>query len=145
MLSAYRTTIVSAAWLTSTTPQRQRPLTWPVHQPDDTTVDYSLDLSAVLADLADVIDSAAISYSPYGEGEITIASATTAGSIVTANLTGGYPGRTYNFNIAVTFAFSEETISFPVILHVSRVTGTTVAVPAPFEGYSTPMDCNTGG
>jgi hypothetical protein len=73
-------------------------LRWSAAQPDD-DLDYSLDLSALLTDAGDTLSSVSLSTSPWGAGELVASNLTAAGSIITAWLSGGVPGRDYTVKV----------------------------------------------
>ncbi len=76
-------------------------LRWPVAEPG-ASLDYSLDLTAPLADIADTIVSASVAVSPSGAGEMAVLGLTVTGALLTAILAGGVPGRNYKIKVDVT-------------------------------------------
>lgn len=83
------------------------PLRWPVKAPG-ATLDYSLNLAAPLADIADVIVSASVAVSPSGSGELAIGGLACAGAVLTATLSGGVPGRNYSVRFDVQTAGGDD-------------------------------------
>src|SRR5579875_1470860 len=95
-LSASRTLAVPA------TPQLVPALlAWPLAYASD-DLDYSLDVTAPLAEVGDTLETVAVSAAPSGTGEMAVQSVTVAGSVITVMLAGGQPGRRHVVRVVAT-------------------------------------------
>ncbi len=110
-------------------------LRWPVAQPGD-NLDYSLDLTGLLADSMDYVSSAAFSASPSGAGELQVGLVTVVNTVVTAWLSGGVPGRRYvgKFDVST---FAGRTFEVLTSLLVSPTLGTPPLPAPPSSGFGT--------
>jgi hypothetical protein len=73
-------------------------LQWPIAEPNE-NLDYSIDISAALAASSDGLTQVAVSAAPSGTGELTVQSVNVVLGVITAWLSGGVPGRTYQVRI----------------------------------------------
>lgn len=110
---------------------------WPVGNPDD-FLDYSLDLTAALAETTDTILSAMLAVAPSGTGELVASNLTFSGGIVTGWLTGGVAGRIYTVRIDVSTK-QDRIFSFYVRLPLDVRLATFPIIPPLVAGYGTPI------
>ncbi len=135
-ISSYRTVL---AGVPSLLPGLcQVPLRWPMAEPDE-VLDYSLDIGVLLAEVQDSIASVALSISPSGLGELTASSVSVLGTVITAWLRGGVPGRTYTIRIeATTNAMPPRTFERFVNLTIDPTFQTFPQTAPPSPGYGPP-------
>lgn len=106
-VSLRRTLVVGAetSWSLSSCcdddPPPRRPLRWATVEPD-ANLDWSLDITAILADVADTIAEVSWAIAPSGTGERQIARVSVSGGVITGQLVGGVAGRDYENEIIVT-------------------------------------------
>ncbi len=112
-------------------------LVWPTAQPDD-LLDYALDATAPLADVADSIVSASLAIMPSGTGELQASALSVAGPLVTLWLGGGVAGRTYLVRLDVK-TVGRRTFSWIVRLPVSADLAAIPPPPAAVPGFGTAM------
>ena len=129
--------IVSDNRILSIVPPWQPRYVWPVSEPDD-NLDYSLDISAVLADAEDTVDYATASVAPSGDGELAANEITYADGVVTVWLANGVVGRLYSVNVKV-YCVSGREFSFFIDLPISANTLVIPPGPPPSPYYSTPI------
>jgi len=129
--------IVSDNRLISIVPPWQPRYVWPVSEPDD-SLDYSLDISAVLADAEDTVDYATASVAPSGAGELMAERITYANGVVAVWLANGAVGRLYSVNVKV-YCVSGREFSFFIDLPISYNTLVIPPGPPPSPYYSTPI------
>lgn len=78
-------------------------LLWPSKQPAE-TLDYSLDVSAFLADAGDELAQVTVSTSPANPGDLAPVLLQVGTGVITAMLAGGQPGTDYGVQIELTTA-----------------------------------------
>jgi hypothetical protein len=100
-VSALRTIVIGAPSSIYGVCPVQPMLQWPMAGPDE-VLDYSLDVTAQLADVGDTIAYATISVSPSGTGELAVGALNVLGNVITAWLSGGVAGRNYLVRIEIT-------------------------------------------
>lgn len=113
---------------------------WGVAQPG-ANLDYYLDARGALYAADDIINEVALSFSPYGDGELQAASLSVVDSIITVWLSGGVPGRSYRIKVQATTAGTRG-LTWLISL---KMDATLAATPLPtpeFEGFSTPITCS---
>ena len=130
MASASRTIIIPA----SPGPWWCAPLTWPIAQPD-AILDYSIDLTAVLADAGGTISQVVVTAAPSGTGELAVVSVTVAGSVITTELGPAPAGRIYMVKVAATTSVSPEAFEWSVMLMTSPWLATYPVTPPPYSGF----------
>ena len=69
-------------------------LRWPLAGPGANR-DYTLDLTAPLADMVDTLATVSVSVAPSGAGELRIVSLSATSTLIGLRLAGGVPGRNY--------------------------------------------------
>jgi hypothetical protein len=131
MASASRTIIIPA----SPGPWWCAPLTWPIAQPD-AILDYSLDLTAVLADAGGTIASVSVCVAPSGSGELALGSVTVAGNVITVYLGPAPPGRIYTVKVAATTVTPDE-FEWSVLLMTSPWFASYPVTPPAYSGFGT--------
>lgn len=106
---------IKEARLTQPSPDRTLYLTatglqflqWPIAEPDD-SLDYNLDLTAVMSATSDVIESVSISAAPSGSGELVLSNAYVGGYLIEFFASGGVAGRLYAILINVVTGAGRE-------------------------------------
>lgn len=126
-------TIIADNLLVALAPPWQMRLRWPVAEPPD-NLPYSLDIGAALTDASDTISRATASVAPSGAGELAIASVGFTGSIITATMAGGMPGRLYFVNV-IAYTAAGRVLSFFVELPLSMDQSTSTPLPPPSPGF----------
>lgn len=103
-------------------------------------LDYSLDISALLADVTgDTIVSAQASVAPSGAGELVPSALAVSGSVITLKLTGGYAARRYSVKIQCT-TNNARVFVFDVYLDISTILATATSPPPTSYGFGTPVN-----
>lgn len=110
---------------------------WPVAEPED-LLDYSLDITALLADVADTVISAQVSVSPSGLGELAASGLAVAGGVVTLMLGGGVCGRDYVIQIACQTE-AARTFGFRVGLAIDNPMAAYPNTPPSSPGFGPPV------
>ncbi len=109
---------------------------WPVRQPGD-LLDYALDVSFALFDVADDLAAVAWSASPSGPGELTAVSVGVEGGVITGWMSGGMPGRVYVVRIEAT-TIAGRKFEWLAGIQVSAILGP-IPLPAPASpGFGPP-------
>jgi hypothetical protein len=129
--------VVSDNRLVKVVPPWQQKYIWPVSEPAD-NLDYYLDITAALDDVADEVDHVTVAVAPSGDGEISIGSVEYDQGIVTVWASGGVLGRLYTFNLKI-YCLSNRQFSFFIELPISI--NSLVEPPGPPESpyYSQPV------
>lgn len=104
-------------------------LAWPLAYASD-DLDYSLDVTASLAEVGDTLETVAVSAAPSGTGELAVQSVTVAGSIITAMLAGGQPGRRHVVRVVAT-TLSGRTFEWRPVLQIRATPGDPIAQVVP--------------
>lgn len=118
-------------------PPWQAALAWPMAQPAD-VLDYSLDVSAALADIGSTLAGISVSAAPSGAGELTVNSASFSGGVITVWLAGGVPSRSYTVQIVATTADAQELTWF-VALPIDPAQAVPPIPVPPSPGYGAPV------
>lgn len=102
-ISAYRSITIYPAFAAVGACIMPQQLCWPMAEPGE-SLDYTLNMTPALEDVADSIASATIATAPSGAGEMSVAALVRDDSVLTATLASGMPGRTYQarFHIVTT-------------------------------------------
>jgi hypothetical protein len=128
------------------------PWCWPMAEPDD-VLDYSIDITAALADVADALDTVTLAVSPWGAGELVASQLIVAGGVITGWLGPGLAGRNYivriegltvagrTFEWFVDLLIDPDRVAFPLPLPPNLDFGGTLTwhrprVPVPAEIYT---------
>ena len=129
--------IVSDNRLIAIVPPWQQRYVWPVSEPDD-YLDYSLDVTAALADAEDTVDYVTAAIAPSGAGELQADSIEYDNGVVTVWLSQGIVGRRYTVNVKI-YCVSGRDFSFFVELPISA--NSLVIPPGPPESpyYGSPI------
>jgi hypothetical protein len=107
------------------------PLVWPPKDPNDTNMDFSLDVSGWLLEIQDTVGSFVVGWTPNGAiGNLVITSAFSHNSIVTILTNGGVPYVTYTVNITITGVLTGEVLSRDIQLPVEPRFGNVVVTPS---------------
>jgi hypothetical protein len=112
--SEIRTVVIQARMGRATEPPE-----WPLGEPHE-LLDYSADVTALLTDMgSDTLVSVTLRIRPSGAGECQVQSLQVVGSIITAMLSGGPPGREYECEFVCATA-SGRTMEFLVLRPIDR-------------------------
>jgi hypothetical protein len=111
-------------------------LRWPIAEPGESR-DYSIDITADLADIGDQIASVSVSVAPSGPAERVIGSVGVAGGVITVVQSGGVAGRNYAFQVDVLTA-GGETLEYAVGLLVDPARASFPLPEPPDTGFGAP-------
>lgn len=139
-ISAFRTIAIGA--VPSMYGVAMPPPEWPMADPED-VLDYSVDWSAMMADVNDVVVSASLSISPWGSGELAASNLSLRDTVMTVWLTSGIAGRIYTLRCeAVTR--DGRTFAQLVRLQIDPTLALCPPPPPPNLGFSTPLMASRG-
>lgn len=114
---------------------------WPPKQVS-ATLDYSLNISSVLAQGVDFISTVSVACAPSGSGELAISNALVTNAVLTLTTSGGVPSRVYTIQWVVTCS-DGRIFAFIVYQSVPPIPGYIVPV-APDPDFGTPVVPNLG-
>jgi hypothetical protein len=117
-------------------PVRLPLLRWPLAEPED-VLDYSIDVSLLLADVADTIVAAEAAVAPSGSGELAGSNLSVAGGVITLWLAGGVPGRDYVIQVSCVTA-AQRGFGFRIALAVDNALAAEPG-PPPSPGFGAPL------
>jgi hypothetical protein len=113
------------------------PLAWPMATPG-ANLDYTLDVGPLLNDAADQIASVSFAISPSGSGELSCSAVAFTDSLITVQLAGGVPGRSYLTRFDVVTE-GGRTFEVNVWLAIDPTLAATPLPLAPDLGFGTPV------
>lgn len=134
-VSALRTLTAKAALSAYGLSFGQPVLRWPAAEPGD-VLDYSLDMAGLMADAGDFIVSASVSARPSGVGELQVNTVVVSGTLVTAWLSGGVPGRSYTVKCDIA-TLAGRTFEVLVALPIDVALGVIPIPTPPSAGFGT--------
>jgi len=112
-------------------------LVWPTAEPSD-TLDYSLDLTAPLADVDDVIATVTLTVAPSGTGELSYSRLSVAGDVITWWGAGGVAGRRYLVSVTAATGYGRA-FAYVVALNIDPTLATYPLPPPPNPGPGLPI------
>ena len=119
-----------------------KPNWWPAKL-QAATLDYSLNISTILAQGVDFISAVTAACAPSGSGELTISNPVITNAVLTLTTAGGVPSRVYTVQWIVTCQ-DGRIYSFIVYQGIPPIPGYVVPVaPSPFFGASVSPDLGT--
>lgn len=116
---------------------------WPTAEPSS-NLDYSIDITALLTDVADSIFTVSAAASPSGTGELALTDLSVNGNTITLEMHGGVAGRNYLVALTVTTA-AGRIFELLVGLGVNRLLASYPLPPAPVAGFGVPITWSSGG
>lgn len=126
--------IISQNRLLKIVPPWQQVYSWPVSEPGD-NLDYSLDISAALADNISHVSYVTAAIAPSGLGELTANSLSYQNGVIKIWLSNGNSDRVYTINFKI---FCVSGLQFSFFVELPFTSSPSVA-PAPSPYYGTPI------
>jgi len=138
MISAARTVVAPSQGFTAAGALVASPyLVWPTAEPGD-NLDYSLDLTAPLEDVGDVIATVTLTVSPSGTGELSYSRLSVAGDVITWWGAGGVAGRRYLVSVTAATGYGRA-FSYVVALNINPTLAAYPLPPPPVPGPGAPI------
>jgi hypothetical protein len=141
-VSAYRTLVFGAPPSVYGVFIAMPPRRWPMAEPEE-RLDYSVDVSGLLADVEDTIFSVSVAVSPSGAGELTLQNIAVNGGVITVWTSGGVPGRDYLFRVDGT-TVAGLTFGFPVNLRIDPMLAANPLPAPPSLGFGSAITWSEG-
>jgi hypothetical protein len=115
-------------------------LRWPLAGPGANR-DYTLDLTAPLADMVDTLATVSVSVAPSGAGELRIVSLSATSTLIGLRLAGGVPGRNYTVVVDAVTEGGEE-LEYAIGLMINPLLGVWPLSPPPSFGFGPVATCS---
>lgn len=126
----------------STIPGPSGVLQWPIAA-SGMTLDYSVDVSALLADVSDTLATVKVSASPSGSGELSLIALQAVGGVITVWASNGVAGRAYRVRfICITAA--GRTFEVYAYLKLDFNEAVFPLITPPSSGYGAPIMWTAG-
>lgn len=112
-------------------------LVFPEKEPAD-VLDYQIDATAKIADMADTISSASVAVAPSGLGEMVASRIAVNGSFITIWLAGGMPARVYQIDVQV-MTTGQRTYEWTAVVPINSDLATYPITPPASAGFGMPV------